>query len=374
MNILKILPGFLLTLSIATIATVLQNLPFVPFSIQAADGHMIHPIENMVLAIIIGIIIGNVLFSHKTSQQKSIQNCMGVGASNRLKEQLKTGVNFTVKYLLPLGIILMGVRLNFTDVIKASAHGLLLNIICVLGVFFLVVWICSLAKINRQLSFLIAIGTAICGSTAIVAAAPVIRARQSDTAIAITTISVFGLIAIFVYPIIGHVLGLNQTEFGLWSGTAIQAIPQVVAAAFSYGTHAGDIGTITKLVRVLLLAPFMVGLSLWYAKQPQDIDNMQVTQKLKWYRYCPRFILIFLVVVMLNNFGLFHSFTLGHVIIHTVPWLSQVSLFLMTMAMAGIGLHTDLKVLFSAGVRPMFIGCMAAVLLGIVSLGMIYWL
>ena len=208
-------------------------------------------------------------------------------------------------------------------------------------------------KVDQKLGILIALGTAICGGTAIAVAAPVIEADDRDTAFAIATVTLFGMIAVFVFPLIGHAAAMTQLEFGVWAGTAVHATPQVVATGFAYGPEAGDIATIVKLVRVLLLAPLVIGLGIWYARSKRRRQIAHVTKIGKWRSLFPPFIAGFLGLALANTLNLLPNFTLHledsylweaedlHVVLaKLVTW---VSTFLLTIAMAGVGLGVDLR-------------------------------
>jgi uncharacterized integral membrane protein (TIGR00698 family) len=224
-----LLPGLALTTLLAVAAVALRHLPFAPFTV---DGR--HPVDAMILAIVLGILLRNVI---------------GIGVRSA------EGVKFSVKKVLPFAIVLMGAKLDFWSVMRVSGQALVISLTCVTAALALTIYLCRRVGVGQKLGLLISIGTAICGGTAIAVAAPVIEADDNDTAFAITTITLFGLIAIFVFPPLGYVLGMTENEFGVWAGMAIHATPQVMAAGFAYGPTAGDVATIVKLVRVLLLAP-----------------------------------------------------------------------------------------------------------------------
>ena len=213
-------------------------------------------IDPMLVAIVVGVVIRN-----------------AIGLSPRFI----VGVKWCVLTLMPLGIVLMGARLNFFDVVRTSAKALVISVICVTLALSMTIWLCRRVGVGQKLGILIAIGTAICGGTAIAVAAPVIEADDNDTAFAITTVTLFGLVAVFVLPLLGHVFGMSQLELGVWAGTSIHQTPQVVAAGFSYGPIAGDVATIVKLVRVLLLAPIVIGLGVWYARSRRKQQIAHVT-------------------------------------------------------------------------------------------------
>jgi len=358
------LPGLTLTFILAIISYGIESLPFKPFTVITPEGYVVHPLEAMVIAIVVGLVVGNTILRDKNGSNK-LENCNGIINSKKIKAKVAAGVTFSVKSLLPVGIVLMGIKFNILTVFKISADALVLNVLCVVIAYLLTVWICKLLKVDPIMTSLIGIGTAICGGSAIVVAAPIIKADQTQTSIAITIVSMFGLIAIFLYPILGHALGLTQNGFGIWAGTAIQAVPQVVAAGFAFGMVAGEVATIVKMVRILLLAPMVIVVGIKHKDNTTEAlhDMEGAVKKVPWHSYFPRFIIVFLVMVVLKTIGV-------------IDWIQneislfsfeQVTLFLseffMTMAMAGVGLSADLVTMFKTGLKPLIAGFIAAVIM-----------
>ena len=313
-------------------------------------------IEPMLVAIVVGVVLRNAL---------------------TLSPRIMVGVKWCVLTLMPLGIVLMGARLNFYDVVRTSAKALVISVICVGVAIALTLWLCRKVGVGQKLGILIAIGTAICGGTAIAVVAPVIEADDNDTAFAITTVTLFGLVAVFVLPLLGHAFGMSQLEFGVWAGTSVHQTPQVVATGFAYGPVAGDVATIVKLVRVLLLAPVVVGLSIWYAKQKRAQQIAHVAKLGKFTTLFPPFILGFVLLALANTLHLLPNFTLHledsflwnagdvHVVLaKRVTWLST---FILTIAMAGVGLGVDLRGVRKIGFKALYVGLAAAIVLAVFS-------
>jgi len=340
-------PGVLFTGVIAVAAVYLHQIPVAPFTM---DGR--HPIDALIVAILLGMVLRNVF---------------DIGPT------LAPGITYSVKKLLPFAIILMGAKLDFFDVLRISGQALLISLSCVTVALALTIWLCDKMNVGKKLGLLISIGTAICGGTAIAVSAPVIEADENDTAFAITTITVFGLVAIFIFPPIGHLLALDQTEFGVWAGVAIHATPQVMAAGFSYGPTAGDVAVIVKLVRVLLLAPIIVLLGAWYARRKRAQQQAHVTEPLSWRRLFPPFILGFIGLAIAKTLHLLPDFTLhlqksllweaGDQQLSIAKAVTTVSGFLITMAMAGVGLGVHIKTLRKVGLKALYAGMVSAVVL-----------
>jgi uncharacterized integral membrane protein (TIGR00698 family) len=353
----SIWPGLLLAFAIALVAQELSQLPFAPFSI---GNPVRHPIDAMLLAIVIGIVI---------------RNAFGLPAL------FAGGVKYSVVKLLPIAIVLLGAKLDFFDVLRTSAQALVISVVCVVVALGLTIWLCKKTGVGQKLGILIGIGTAICGGTAIAVAAPVIEADDSETAFAITTITLFGLLSVFVFPLLGAAFGLDQLEFGVWAGTSIHATPQVVATGFAYGPEAGDIATIVKLVRVLLLAPVVIGLGAWYAREKRRRQQAHVTQLASWTTLFPPFILGFVLIALANTLHLLPDFTLHleesflwaehDVQVTLATAVTTLSTFLITMSMAGVGLGVHLRGLATVGLKALYVGLFAAVVLAGFSFGLL---
>lgn len=353
----SILYGLLLSLAIAIVSYQLYTAPFVPFSIGEPARH---PIDQMLIAIVIGMLIRN-----------------SIGVSPRFA----AGIRYAVVTIMPLGIVLMGARLNFFDVVRTSVTALIISVICVCVALALTVWLCRRVGISQKLGLLIGVGTAICGGTAIAVAAPVIEADDGDTAFGIATVTLFGMVAVFVLPAIGGALDMSQLEFGVWAGTSVHATPQVVATGFAYGPVAGDIATIVKLVRVLLLAPVVIGLGVWYARSKRKQQIAHVTKFGNFTTLFPPFILGFVLLALANTLHLLPDFTLHLrdsmlweqqdlrvVLAKLVTW---VSTFLLTVSMAGVGLGVDVRGLARVGLGALYVGLASSVLLAAFSFALL---
>ena len=351
----SLMPGLVLTAAVAAIAFYVHQLPFAPFTI---DGR--HPIDALLIAIVMGMLIRNLV---------------------PLPHLLGPGIKYSVKKVLPFAIILMGAKLDFNYVMKVSAQALLLSVICVVVALAFTLWLCKRLGVGQKLGLLIGIGTAICGGTAIAVSAPTIEADDNDTAFAITTITIFGLAAIFVFPALGHALGMSQTDFGIWAGISIQATPQVMAAGFAYGENAGEIAVIVKLVRVLLLAPMLILLGAWYAREKRRQEQAYVSEPTSWTTLFPPFILGFLALALANTTHLLPDFTLhfqesafwsaGDMPLSMRKAVTGSSLFFVTMAMAGVGLGVHLKTLRKTGLKALYVGFFSAAVLSLFALGML---
>lgn len=351
------LPGLFLTIGITLLAFQIHRLPFFPFTIDAPKPH---PVDAILIAILLSMLFKN-LFS--------------------LPIWLKAGIQYSAKGLLPLGIVLLGAKLNFFHILKVSSQSLAISSVCVVVALGLTYWLCLKAGVPRKLGFLIGVGTAICGGTAIVVISPAIEADDNDTALSVATVTLFGMAAIFIFPILGNLLEMSQYDFGVWAGIAVHATPQVLAAGFSYGNVAGEISTIVKLIRVLMLAPLTIITVFMYARHQRSNQKAYVSKDMNWKSLLPPFILGFLFVALANTFHLFPPITFhleenflwqtGAHRLEVTSVLSEIAKYLITVAMAGIGFGIDLKTIRKTGFTPLYVGMFAAVILTLFSLMLI---
>ena len=304
----RLLPGLALTAAIAALAFALRHLPgLTAFS-------------PMILAIVIGMAFHNL-----------------VGTPIRAK----AGVAFSMRKVLRFAIILLGLQLTAAQVAEVGAGGVALIAATLVSTFAFTLWLGRLIGVERPLAELIAAGTSICGASAVIATNTVTRAPDEDVAYAVACVTVFGSIAMFVYPLLQASLGLDAHAYGLWTGASIHEIAQVVAAAFQGGQQAGEFGTVAKLTRVMMLAPMVIALGL--AARARATGGQQAGGA-----PMPWFVLGFIAMVALNS-------------VVTIPpeakaWIVTLTTFLLTMALAAMGLETDFRKLRAKGVRPLFLG------------------
>jgi uncharacterized membrane protein YadS len=234
-----------------------------------------------------------------------------------------------------------------------------------------------LLGIDGDLRTLIGVGTGICGASAIAATTAVIGAAEADVAYAISTIFAFNVIAVLTYPTLGHLMGLSQHAFGLWSGTAINDTSSVIAAAYTYGHAAGDYGVVVKLTRTLMIIPITIALTVMTRRRAAAAaasdgaaDGGQTAagaqagrpgrRRLRVWQLVPWFLIGFLAAAALNS--------LGGVPHAAHSPLSTLSLFLITMALSAIGLSTRPLALRNAGLRPLALGAILWATVGVSSL------
>jgi uncharacterized integral membrane protein (TIGR00698 family) len=271
----------------------------------------------------------------------------------------RAGLQFAQQRVLRLGIILLGARLSLWDVASIGVGALGLVIACMAFVLALVLVIGHLAQLPRRLVLLIGVGTAVCGNSAIIATAPVLKAEEREVSFAVATITIFGTLAVFLYPLLGSTLHLSDTTFGVWSGVAVNDTSQVVAASAAYSPVARDTATVVKLVRNTLMAPLMLLIAYWWSRTAAAaIDGESARQgALKAF---PLFVLGFLALALLRTVGVIDA--------ASAPAIDEAAKVCILIALAGVGLSTRLARLRAVGPAPFFLGLGAGTALAALSL------
>jgi uncharacterized integral membrane protein (TIGR00698 family) len=293
---------------------------------------------------------------------------IGVIVTNTLRGPLQLTrwrISEVSKLCLKGGIVLLGASLNFGDVIRTGIGSLPL-----LGITIAAGLICSLGlgrwlKVDWRMRCLIGMGTTICGASAIAALAPVIRAKAEEIAYAISVIFFFNMLAVFLFPLIGHLLGLSNLGFGTWAGTAVNDTSAVVAAGFAYSTPAGTIATIVKLTRTTLIVPLVIGFGFampWLDPEARESSELSVLQRA--YQAMPLFIILFLVASLLNTAGMFG---------HYAPHVQLVGRWVLVVALAAVGLQGHWKAFAGAGPTPLVLGLATWAAVALTSLGVQAW-
>jgi uncharacterized integral membrane protein (TIGR00698 family) len=303
------LPGFMLSFLIALLAYYL--------------GTLVPVVGGPVLGITIGILV-TTLWALPASTGK--------------------GIKFTSKYILQLAVILLGFDMNMANIIKVGGQSLLVLLVTMTAAFVTVFLAGKYFSINRTLSTLIGVGTAICGGSAIAAASSAIDADDQDISYAISTIFLFNVIAVFLFPAIGHLLKLSDTGFGMWAGTAINDTSSVVAAGFSYSDAAGTFATIVKLTRSLMIVPVTLALAIIFSRQNKNENHFNFVKVFPW------FILGFILAAVIRSVPLLPVAATG-----ALAWAGK---FLIITAMAAIGLNTNVRMFIKAGPKALFLGAM----------------
>lgn len=267
------------------------------------------------------------------------------------RQRIDCGVHFVATHVLKLGVILLGARLSIGEVatLGFASVGLVL-VIPVLG-FATAMIVGRRLQLSDEVRGLLAVGSAICGNTAVMAAAPVLRARSREVGLVVATITLCGTVSLVVYPIVGRLLGLSDVSFGLWAGLSIQDTSQVIAASSAYSDSARDVATVVKLVRSAALAAVLPMLAWWRGRRSGGEDASSSALNA-----FPLFVLGFLALAALRSVGAIGDTVAG--------WISEVASWAILLAVAGLGLSVKLGDLQRASIRTIATGLAAAAALG----------
>ena len=316
---IRIIPGVLICLLIAVPSWII--------------GRMIPIVGPAIISIAIGIAIASIF----------------PGLIDNQKIHFADGIKTTSKKLLQFSIILLGFEMNFFNIIRVGGQSLLIMIFTLATAFIAAIIFGKLLKLSGDTTTLIGVGTAICGGSAIAATAPVIRAKDEDVARAISTIFLFNIIAVFIFPLLGHLLGMNDEQFGLWAGTAINDTSSVVASSTSWSIAEGNnnalqMATIVKLTRTLMIVPVTLFLAFYTSRKQKIVGESGY----KLAKIFPWFVLFFVLAAVINTVFSLPSELSGS--------LASIGKFVIVMAMAAIGLNTNIKSLFAKGYKSLLLG------------------
>ena len=263
---------------------------------------------------------------------------------------LEPGIGYTGKKILQYSIILLGFEMNLFHVLDVGSQSLSVMIFTLLTAFAVAWGVGKLLKLDKDTTTLIGAGTAICGGSAIAAVAPVIGAKDKDIVFSISTIFLFNVMAVFIFPFLGHFMNMSDFGFGMWAGTAVNDTSSVVAAGYSYSQEAGSYATIVKLTRALMIVPVCLFFAFLTAQRKKaEGAGFRFTKIFPW------FIMWFVVASIVNTSGIL-PVELSHA-------LGSLGKFCIVLAMSAIGLNTKLGALVKHGMRPIALGfcCWVAV-------------
>ncbi|QYM75145.1 YeiH family protein [Leucobacter luti] len=319
---IDVLPGVLLCALIAAIATVI--------------GAWVPLVGSAIPAVVIGVLVAMI---------------------RKPAARLAPGIGYAGKFVLQCAVVLLGAQLSLASIIRVGAESLPVMLsslaVCLLGA-----WVIGrVLGVDRDLRVLLGVGTGICGASAIAAISPVIRAKSADIAYAISTVFLFNILAVLIFPVIGHALGMSPHAFGLFAGTAVNDTSSVVAAASVFSASALGFAVVVKLVRTLMIIPISVGLAVLEGRRTGSSERLTPARILK---LVPWFLIGFLVVATLTSFGAITETASGI--------LTTVSVFLVATALAGIGLSTDLGAIRTAGLKPLLLGGILSLLVAVTTL------
>ena len=321
------LPGLFLASGIAAIATFLNSRPGLGL------------LSPLILAVILGMFV---------------RNTVGV------PKRFQPGIVFSLKKILRLAIILLGLRLSVGQILDVGPTGLFIVAITLVSTFFFTCWLGRQLGVGRNLRQLIAAGTSICGASAVVATSGAIESSDDDVAYAISVVTLFGTLSMLGFPALNHLaLNLSPEAFGIWCGASIHEVAQVVAAAFQGGQISGETATISKLSRVIFLIPVLLVLSSANLRQGDRADANAAPRKLP----IPWFVVGFLALVALNSLNIFPADLVKVIVTHNK--------FLLTISLAAMGLKADLRKVCQTGLKPLYLGAASWLFISVLGLGLI---
>ena len=293
-----------------------------------------HGLSALTVAILLGIAVGNTYY-------------------HRIGDACGAGVTYSKQTLLRTGVVLYGLRLTLQDIGHVGVTGVLIDALVLSSTFGLALLLGTrVFKLDRTTAILIGAGSSICGAAAVMATEPVVRAHAEKVTVAVSTVVVFGTLAIFLYPAL---FTLNQHwgfvpqgphAFGIYAGSTIHEVAQVVAAARSVGADAANTAVITKMVRVMMLAPFLITLSAWLSRS-ESRQAVAPSQTPKPKLAVPWFAFIFIGTVIFNSFSVLPK--------AAVEFAISLDTLLLAMAMAALGLTTHVSAIRKAGVKPLML-------------------
>ena len=313
------------------------------------------PLSPIMLAILIGIVLRNIYFP----------NILG------------SGIQFSIKFILRWGIVFLGIRLSLGDILQLGVIGVPLVAFCIIIALFSTAFFAQRLGIPSKMGTLIAVGSSICGATAIVATAPMIQAEKEEITYAIANITIFGILAMLFYPYLAYFLLQGEEKIiGLFLGTSIHETAQVAGAGLIYSQLFGgetvlNVATVTKLIRNTSMAIVIPYLAYRYYRQKKE-----TTKKLPLMQVFPLFIIGFIFFAAFRTLG---DFTLAYqqkaigiwsdsqwtILVKEIKYIAELCL---TVAMAAIGLNTNIKQLQGLGIKPFYVGLLAAFSVGLASL------
>lgn len=256
----------------------------------------------------------------------------------------------TSKYLLQVAVVCLGFNMNLHESLKSGSEGMLFTVVSVIGVMFFGVLLGYWLHINRKTAYLISSGTAICGGSAIAAVGPVLKANENEMAVSLGVIFILNSIALFIFPPIGHILEMSQSQFGTWAAIAIHDTSSVVGAGEIYGEEALQLATLIKLTRALWIIPLALVTMFIFRDKTSKIS-------------IPWFIFIFVLAMVVNTY-----IALPEWLVDSLVWIAKrgmvVTLFL-------IGASLSLKSIKSVGVKPLLQAVILWVVISLSSLGVV---
>jgi uncharacterized integral membrane protein (TIGR00698 family) len=273
---------------------------------------------------------------------------LGMTYSATLRSQLPSewvpGIQFAAKRLLRIAVVLYGFRISFQQVASIGLTGFILDLLIVVLTLFLGTLLgVKVFKLDRDTALLISSGSAICGAAAVLATESVLKSEPYKASIAVASVVLFGTTAMFLYPFIQHlgILGLNDIQYGIYTGASVHEVAQVLVAGAQISGQTADTAVIVKMTRVMLLAPVLLGLGIYFARVKQTSQSVKFSKTIPW------FAVVFIAVVGFNSLNLLPPMVLSG--------LNQLDTLLLTLAMAALGIETNLGKIKQVGLKPLYL-------------------
>lgn len=317
----KNIPGLLLVLVISLLSMFLNST-------------ILNYIETLTIGIIISILIKNIF---------------------NLKISFNQGINFSLKRILKIGIVLLGVKLNFALIYELGWNIFFLVSFIIIFALLFSNYLGKIFGLNKKLSTLLGVGSSICGASAIVAMSSVIDSDENDTTMSVAVISLLGALGVIVYSFLSYLINFSDLEFGIWSGSSLQGVAHALAAAGARGANSLslEIGTLVKMSRVALLAPVALIISFIFKNDTSSSKN----KKVKFPMYVLWFLLVGVVVSLIKYFDLFPLiYSYKNYNIDFLNILKSLSSFFILMGMVAMGLKVDLKEFRKSGTTSLLVG------------------
>ncbi|WP_419770549.1 MAG: YeiH family protein [Candidatus Marinarcus sp.] len=273
---------------------------------------------------------------------------LGMVYANTVKKRVshvfEAGIHFSTKTILRLGIIFYGFRLTFQNIQDVGIAGVLIAFIVVATTFVLGYFIgIKVLKLDRETTILTSAGSAICGAAAVLATESVLKSQAHKSAIAVSTVVVFGTVSMFLYPFLYKmgIFVLNENAMGVYIGATLHEVAHVVGASTALGQTVAQNAVIVKMIRVMMLAPFLLVLSFWMIKSTLHTNTTKQKITIPW------FAVFFIVVVGFNSFDFVPVFWLDII--------NETDTFLLTMAMSALGMQTSYDKFQQVGAKPVYL-------------------
>lgn len=335
-NVLRLVPGILLLAVVGYAGKFLEKY----VNTYAKAHHWTFPnIEYVLWAILIGLAISNFL---------SVPKIFQAGIA-------------TYEFWLKVGIVLLGSRFVLADILKLGGISLALVVVEISLSLLLMHFLGRVFKLSPKLTSLLAVGSSICGVSAIIAAKGAIDADDEDSTFAISAILALGALALFTFPLIGHSVHMGDTAFGLWSGLGVDNTAEATATGALYSDAAGKVAVLAKTARNAMIGFVVLAYALYWAKRG-EAGGVGNKAAFLWNKF-PKFVLGFLLISLLVSI---HTFTKDQIVS-----LGNLSRWAFLLTFAGVGLRTNLREMSKQGLRPFIVGALGEVLIAALTFGLV---